>query len=324
MYVYAIENDTLQKHALDAQYQLPEKSVWIDLLNLTPEEEEKVEKFLKIDLPTREEMHEIEVSSRLYTEHGALYMTATMVTKSDTLEPETHAMTFILSDERLITIRYTDPQTFPLFSSRIERLPTNQLSGSFLFVELIDVIIDRIADVLERVGQNADGITRMAFRHSHLKTVHDSKVDYQEILEQLGYIGDLVSKTRESLVTINRMISYAQQSGKIRLSENVTRLSTLAKDIASLSDHASFLSSKLNFLLDATLGMINIEQNNIIKIFSVAAVMFLPPTLIASIYGMNFDVMPELHWKYGHVFSLVLMFLSAWIPYKYFKRKKWL
>jgi magnesium transporter len=323
MYVYAIENEVLKKHELTPDYVLPEKTVWIDLLNLTPEQEKNVARFLSIDLPTREEMHEIEVSSRLYTEHGALYMTATMVTKSDTPDPETHAATFILSDERLITMRYTDPQTFQLFSSRIERLPTSQLSGSFLLIELIDAIIDRMADILERIGQNADGLTRRVFRNSHVQESKE-KANYQEVLEQIGYNGDLVSKTRESLVTINRMISYAHQSGKIKLSENVNRLSTLAKDIASLSDHASFLSSKLNFLLDATLGMINIEQNNIIKIFSVAAVMFLPPTLIASVYGMNFDVMPELHWKYGHALALMMMFLSSWLPYKYFKRKKWL
>lgn len=323
MYIYAIENEMLHKHALTADYTLPEKTVWIDLYNLTPAQEKNVENFLKIDLPTREEMHEIEVSSRLYTENGALYMTAAMVTKAETFDPETHAVTFILADERLVTIRYTDTQTFALFASRIERLPTNQLTGSSLFIELIEIIIDRIADLLEKIGQNADGITHLAFR-SNLRKETDVKVNHQEMLEQIGYNGDLVSKTRESLVTINRMISYAHQSGKIKLSDNVNRLSTLAKDIASLSDHASFLSSKLNFLLDATLGMINIEQNNIIKIFSVAAVMFLPPTLIASIYGMNFDVMPELHWKYGHLFSVVLMFFSAWIPYKYFKRKKWL
>lgn len=323
MFIYTKEKSCLTKHPLTADYSLQEETVWVDLLNLTPAEEEHVEQFLKIDLPTREEMHEIEISSRLYTENGALYMTATLVTNSDTLDPETHAVTFILSGERLITIRYTDPKTFHLFAHRAERLPTQQLTGNNLFIELIEVIIDRIADVLERVGQHIDELTRQIFRNSPSHEDHE-KVDYQAVLEQIGLKGDLVSKTRESLVTINRMMGYVHQSGRIKQPEHVNRLSTLTKDIASLSDHASFLSSKVNFLLDATLGMINIEQNTIIKIFSVAAVMFLPPTLIASVYGMNFDIMPELHWRFGHLFSIILMVLSAWIPYKYFKKKKWL
>jgi len=323
MFIYTKEKNGLSKHPLTADYTLPEETVWVDLLNLTPAEEEHVERFLNIDLPTREEMHEIEISSRLYTENGALYMTAMLVTNSDTLDPETHAVTFILSGERLITIRYTDPKTFHLFTHRAERLPIQQLTGNNLFIELLEVIIDRVADVLERVAQHIDGLTRQIFRNSPSHADHE-KVDYQEVLEQIGLKGDLVSKTRESLVTINRMMGYVHQAGRIKQPEHLNRLSTLTKDIASLSDHASFLSGKVNFLLDATLGMINIEQNTIIKIFSVAAVMFLPPTLIASVYGMNFDIMPELHWRFGHLFSIVLMVLSAWIPYKYFKKRKWL
>ena len=323
MFFYTKEHNTLTKHPLTPDSDLLDSTLWIDLLNLSPSEETRIEHFLGIELPTREEMHEIEVSSRLYTHNDALYMTATLVTNTETLDPETHAVTFILSNERLITIRYTDPKTFHLFSNRVERLPVGQLNGNSLFIELVEVIIDRIADILERIGQNIDGLTRLIFRNSPSHDDH-TKTNYQEVLEHIGLNGDLVSKTRESLVTINRMVSYAHQSGRIKQVESIHHLSTLAKDMASLSDHASFLSNKVNFLLDATLGMINIEQNNIIKIFSIAAVMFLPPTLIASIYGMNFDVMPELHWEFGHPLSVALMLLSSWVPYKYFKRKKWL
>jgi magnesium transporter len=141
----------------------------------------------------------------------------------------------------------------------------------------------------------------------------------------MGANADLNTKVCESLVTFNRLIPFFSQMAGSRINdERLQRLGTLGKDINSLSDHAIFLSSKVNFLLDATLGMVNIEQNNIIKIFSVAAVIFLPPTLVASIYGMNFHIMPELEWHYGYVYALGMILLAAWLPYKYFKHKKWL
>ena len=144
-------------------------------------------------------------------------------------------------------------------------------------------------------------------------------------MQQIGANGDLNTKARESLLTFNRLMGYFTQTVSSRIdNEDQIRLASLIKDIASLNDHANFLSTKINFLLDATLGLVNIEQNNIIKIFSVAAVIFLPPTLIASIYGMNFHFIPELSWKYGYLFSIFLIILAAWFPYKYFKYRKWL
>ena len=144
-------------------------------------------------------------------------------------------------------------------------------------------------------------------------------------MQTMGANGDLHTKARESLITINRLIIFFGQTIGAKIdNEGQLRLDTLNKDIASISDYANFLSTKVNFLLEATLGMVNIEQNNIIKLFSVAAVIFLPPTLIASIYGMNFHIMPELSWKYGYLFSIGMILLAAWLPYKYFKYRKWL
>ena len=154
-------------------------------------------------------------------------------------------------------------------------------------------------------------------------------VNLQELIERIGEEGDFVSKMRESLVSIGRAVAFMQavedqaRENK-QVKENKARIKILQRDIVSLTDHATFLSGKISFLLDAVLGLISIEQNGIIKIFSVAAVVFLPPTLVASIYGMNFAFMPELQWQFGYPFAILLMIMSAVLPYYYFKGKGWL
>jgi magnesium transporter len=295
MLVYAQENGTLKPYTLTGGGTIPHSAVWIDLLHVTPDEEASVEQFLGIGIPTREEMHEIEVSSQLYQERDALYMTAVLVTNAETPEPEIHAVTFVLVGERLITIRYSDPQPFRAYATRVEHLPSSQHTGPALYVGLVEAIVNDTADVLEHAGRTIDLLTKGIF-HARTAGKEGSKPDYEHLLVTIGGSGDLVSKTHESLVTLNRMATFVAQSSHVAQGENGVHLDVLAKDIAALSDHATFLSNKITFLLDATLGRIGMEQNNIIKIVSVAAVVFLPPTLIASIYGMNFDFMPELKW----------------------------
>jgi magnesium transporter len=303
------------------ELQLPERTVWLDLFQPTSAEEKAVERVLGVDVPTREEMKEIEASSRLYREEGALYMTATLLANADTDTPEATALTFILAGERLITVRYADPLPLRAFAAHALRHPGACGDGEAVFIGLLEAIIDRIADVLEAVGAELDRLSREVFSRSAAQTSRD----FQKLLTRLGRADDLASKARESLVSIGRLLAFAIQglhSGGRKAGGS--RLKTVGRDVASLSDHASFLNNKVNFLLDATLGMINIEQNAIIKIFSVAAVVFLPPTLIASIYGMNFAHMPELDWRLGYPLALALMVVSAILPYLYFKRRGWL
>lgn len=323
MVLYAKEGKRLTKIPFTQDISLSTPPVWIDLLDMTQEEEVYVEALLGIDIPSREEMREIEVSSRLYHQDSIAFMTASVVSKADTPEPEIHPVTFILSGNTLVTLRYSNPQPFLNFTAMAETLPESEQTSAIIFARLTDAIIERIADILERVGKNVDVMAKQIFRAKSRPA--DEKLNYQDLLEKIGFEGDLMSKTRESLMTLNRMVSYAMQAYPVKPQEEaVTRLSIVTKDIAALSDHVTFLSSKVNFLLDATLGMINIEQNSIIKIFSVAAAVFLPPTLIASIYGMNFNFMPELEWQLGYPLAIGLMALSSWLPYTYFKRKKWL
>lgn len=322
--LFALQDKVLTPVSLEDVYHNRPELVWVDLLNPTHEEEVDVERLLGTEIPTREEMHEIELSSRLYQENGALHATATLVTQADTEEPETHAVTFLLVKQCLITIRYVNPRPFRMFISRTGKMELLQYQGSTVFTGLLELIVDRLADILEMAGHNIDGMTRKIFRPK-LNREGDERTDFQALLQEIGINGDLISKTRESMVSVSRLLSFILQAPQFRHgTDEHGRISTLLRDIAPLSDHANFLSNKVNFLLDATLGMISIEQNAIIKIFSVAAVVFLPPTLVASIYGMNFHLMPELDWHLGYPMAIILMILSAFLPYKYFKRKKWL
>jgi magnesium transporter len=300
---------------------LPERTVWLDMYQPSAVEEAFVEQALGVGVPTREEMKEIEASSRLYQEDGAVFMTATLLLKAGTELPESTVMTFILAGECLITVRYADLTPVRVFATYLERHPRVCETSEAVFAGLIEAIIDRIADVLEAVGADLDELSRDVFAREGTR----SERDFEALLSRVGHNGDLTSKARESLVSLGRVLMFVVQTGRLKARKSMQgQFKTLSRDVISLSDHASFLNNKINFLLDATLGMINIEQNNIIKLFSVVAVVFLPPTLIASIYGMNFAWMPELGWPFGYPLALVLMLISAITPYAFFKRRGWL
>jgi magnesium transporter len=268
-------------------------------------------------------MQEIEVSSRLYVENGARYMTATLMCQSDTASPKTTPVTFILSGHRLVTVRYDDPRPFAIVEHRLSRSCPAKINGEIVLVDLLDAVIDRSADILERIGSEVDQISRTIFEPD------DDKVetsDYNDILKGLGRKGDLTSKVRESQVSIGRLVLFlANEAETMRWPKDArAQVNSMQRDVVSLSDHSTYLTNKITFLLDALLGSVTIQQNNVIKLFSVAAVVFMPPTLVASIYGMNFRNMPELDWYFGYPLALVLMVAAAVGPYFFFKWKKWL
>src|SRR5579872_6804002 len=302
---------------------LPEEAVWIDLVKPTPGEDKLIEKLIGVEIPTREEMQEIEISSRLYIEHGARYMTATLMCQSDTATPRTTAVTFILANHRLVTVRYDDPKPFEIVDHKLCRSCGPQISGETVLMELLDAVIDRCADILERAGGDVDQLSHDIFEPQSER--RGGKM-YSDILIAIGRKGDLTSKVRESLVSIGRLVAFvaAAVDGVKWSKEMREQLKTMQRDVHSLTDHASYLSNKITFMLDAMLGVVNLEQNNIIKLFSVMAVVLMPPTLIASIYGMNFKVMPELQWENGYPLAILMMLVAAVGPYLYFKWKKWL
>jgi magnesium transporter len=306
------------------QQGLPSRDLWVDLISPSAEEVIRVQEFLSIEIPTRAEMQEIEASSRLYQENGTYFMTATAVTSPEHDSLESSAITFILSEAYLVTVRYMNPKPFDSFAARIQKPGNSYSSSTDLMIGLLEAIIDRMADILEMHSAEVERISRAVFSaNGHRET---QQINLQETIKDIGIEGNHVSILRESLVSVSRMAIYLNQAVAQHPQVAAIRetLKEISRDLASLADHASFMSSKVNFILDATLGMINIEQNKIIKLFSVAAVVFLPPTLIASIYGMNFEVIPELSWTFGYPLAILLMVVSAILPYAYFKRKGWL
>ena len=301
--------------------QVPESAIWFDLIQPTLQEDKLVESIVGISVPTREEMQEIEVTSRLYVENGARYMTATLMCQSETDTPKTTAVTFILSGHRLITVRYDEPRPFLIVGTKLGRVCPAGANGESILMELLDAVIDRAADILEKIGAEVDQVS-----HGIFEPEGDQTRSHQEILKTIGRKGDLTSKVRESLVSIGRVLLYlANEADSMRWAkETRSQLRGMQRDVQSLSDHATYLSNKITFLLDAMLGVVFIEQNNIIKIFSIAAVVLMPPTLVASIYGMNFKNMPELGWEFGYPFAVLLMVIAAVLPYFIFKWKNWL
>jgi magnesium transporter len=319
--VYVPQGASLNRVPVAPGDPVPESAIWFDLIQPTHQEDKLVENVVGISVPTREEMQEIEVTSRLYVENGARYMTATLMCQSDSDTPKTTAVTFILSGHRLITVRYDDPRPFLIVGNKLARICPAGANGEAVLMELLDAVIDRAADILERIAAEVDQVSRGIFEPEI-----DQARSHQEVLKTIGRKGDLTSKVRESLVSIGRVLLYlANEADSMRWAkETRSQLRGMQRDVQSLSDHSTYLSNKITFLLDAMLGVVSIEQNNIIKIFSIAAVVLMPPTLVASIYGMNFKNMPELEWQYGYPLAIALMLLAAALPLIFFKWKKWL
>ncbi len=302
-------------------------ALWIDLLSPSTEEEHAVEALLGFDVPTHEEMKEIELSRRLSREDGILTMTAPVVANSTGINPETGPLTFILTADRLLTVRYSSPQTLINFQARLERVRPTLVGPEEMVLDLLDAFVERLADVLERVALDQDNISHRIFHHPtpfrHRRRT--SPRELEVILRTIGRGGDLQSRARDSITGLRRVGAFLASDQRLLATKNGSaRMAVIASDLQSLSEYADSLSVKISFLLDATLGMINIQQNNIIKLFSVMAVLLMPPTLVASIYGMNFRHMPELEFVWGYPAALGLMLVAAILPYWLFKRKGWM
>ncbi len=295
----------------------PEDALWLDLMAPTREEELAVEAALGLELPTREEMAEIEPSSRLYQVSGATFMTATLLARRDDDDQgrSNAPVTFVLAKGMLITIRYDALRAFDLFAERAQGLGV--ASGTAVLFNLLDAVVERLADLLEHTGENVEKVSSAIFRRP-------KGGQFEALLTELARAQSLTSMTRNSLVSLARLFSFAALAQEIAGdAECLAHLRTLQRDGQSLTEHAGFQSSHIAFLLDAALGLINIEQNGIIKFFSVAAVILMPPTLVASVYGMNFHNMPELAWPFGYPMALSMMAISAIVPILWFKRRGW-
>ena len=305
---------------------IPDQATWIDLEEPTHEEEKLVERCIGVNVPTQDEMSEIEPSSRLYEKNNALYMTASALRGVDEAHPTTTPIGFVLAEKRLVTIRYATPKPVRTFENHARRDPELVRDGPTALVRLLDAIIDRLADEIEVVSAKMENLSQEIFQEQQdQRRIPAEKLT--ALLTSIGRMQTLLTKIRYSAVSTLRMLSFlggsnlAHDENHAELRHHLTSLTT---DVTSLSEHSSFLSDNLTFLLDASLGLISIEQNAAMKLFSWAAVVFLPPTLIAGVFGMNFHYMPELDWHYGYPLSLALMLVTAVGPYLYFKKRGWI
>jgi magnesium transporter len=303
---------------------LPERVLWIDLVSPTMAEDKLAEAFLGIAVPTRDEMEEIEPSSLLYVEGGARYVTARLMCHSDTTEPMLTPVSFIMTDKALVTVRYDAPKSFALFQGRLKKSGTCPFHPEAVLDGLFEAIVDRAAEVLRKLGDEIEMTSRSVF----VKQVatRDRGTGLSQVIRELGLHADLISNVQDSMVSLERAILFLiANTSKSKKSAYSPQLKAALRDVQAIEQHAQTLSGKIQFVLDATLGMVSLEQNRIVKIFSVLAVIFMPPTLVASIYGMNFRKgMPELDWAYGYPMALVMMLIAAVLPYLFFRWKKWL
>lgn len=303
---------------------IPDTATWIDLEEPTREEEMLVERCIGIGIPTRDDMVEIEPSSRLYERGGGLYMTMSVLYGVNEGKPASEPISFVLSNNRLVTIRYVTPKPVLAFVQHVRTEPELARDALTVMLRLLDAIIDRLADELELAGAEIEQISTQIFQEG---TQRRSADRLASLLTRIGRGQQLVAKVRETAVSTSRLITFLGASERMHQPENGHSrdyLQNLAQDTTALIDHSGFLSSNLIFLLDASLGLISVEQNAAMKLFSWAALIFLPPTLIAGIYGMNFRHMPELQWVGGYPMALTLILASAVLPIWFLKRKGWI
>ena len=303
---------------------IPAAVKWIDLLNPTREEEKLAEQALGQNIPTRAELFEIEPSSRLYVRHGALFMTASVIHGITQGKPDTDPIGFILTDQQLITVRYVDPQPFIRFIDHLCAEPELAQEPLPILVRLLDVIVDRLADELETAAKDIETLSAQVFKRRANVGNRKTEVRLEALLLRIGEVQRLLSEIRESALSTSRLLSFLATSKLCRDSDQFTIVESLQGDVRALLDHNDFLTDNLGFLMNASLGLITLEQNFVMKVFSVFAVVLMPPTLIAGIYGMNFEHMPELRWLLGYPFALGLILVSAVVPYWIARRSGWL
>lgn len=299
----------------------PGEAIWIDLLRPTEAEAAQIAAF-GVTVPTLTEMEEIEISNRLYREDGGDYLTVVLPGKTEAGIQIAAPVTFILTHDRLITVRHHAPRPFETYPDRAEKATAGCGSPERVFLGLIEDIVARLADLLENAGGTLDVVTREVFGGG--AALRPERL--QAALETTGQQGELLGRVRLSLLTLERAIGYFGQTLAARHEGDALGavVTGQTRDMQALEVHADFLSSRVSLAVDATLGMVNLAQNVTVRIVSVVAVLFLPPTLIASIYGMNFAHMPELATAWGYPVALVLMVASALGTYFFFKWRNWL
>jgi magnesium transporter len=313
----SLRNTPLQK--------LPEEVIWIDLLNPTDDEKAFVESRAGIRIPSIEALSEIESSSRLIADGGIIYLSTSIVAQGDTPDHYLSPAGFCLSSTLLVTVRFAELSIFKVVDQKVRRDESIR-TGVGVFTALLEALVDRGADVLERLGGELDQISRSVFRGdpSRGRRTLRSNEALRRALSSVGNVGDRLSQARDVFLGVARIVPFVLGLRHPWIvPEFASRLGAVSRDVASLNDYEAHLSNKVQFLLDAVLGFITIEQNDLFKVLTIVSVVGIPPTLMAGIYGMNFKFMPELNWTWGYPFGLAVIALSALIPVIWFKWRGW-
>ena len=324
----AIALHSCHPHSVDTEPDLAGSSiaphhVWIDLVDPSPAETAFVERATGLQVPTRAEIGEIEASSRLRSENGALYFSTPVLFGVAAGEPRTTPLGLAVSKDWLVTVRFESITVFETYKAEIGKPGCVHPSAGGAFVGLLEAIVDRYADHLEQVGMKLDQASHAIFRDESGQTL--GGMGLREIIRTIGREGDFSSKVRDSLMGIGRIVPYADTRGADWMSPEVhARLTTLKQDILSLNDYDAYLTTKVQFLLDATLGLVNIDQNNIMKVLTVFTVVALGPTLVASWYGMNFKNIHEYDWALGYPWAMLLALVTGIGPLIWFRLRRWL
>jgi magnesium transporter len=299
-------------------------AAWIDLIDPSDEARAAVERETGLYVFSREDTTEIESSSRLYLENTALYLTMPVIARDADNQRFSSSIGFIFAPHLLITVRFAKVLPIELFAERLDKIHPAPCDAAHVFVGLLEALADGMADNLERSRAELDQASHCIFGKGNSGPLVRNN-ELRQVLTDIGRVGDLLSTIRDSQLALGRLVHFVSHMTEEWLPQDLRpKLKTLRQDIASLADYDSHLTNKVQFLLDAILGFINIDQSNTIKLMTVVGVIGVPPTLIASIYGMNFELMPELKWAWGYPFALALMLLSAVVPVLWFKRKGWL
>lgn len=308
-----------------APAELPQQVIWVDLLNPTKDEEAIAEGIIGFNIPTREDMLEIEPSSRLFERGGVTVMTFWALHGTTEKKPAIDPVTLMLADRQLVTVRYVDPTSFVTFADHLYAEPDVAADPLSVTVRLLDAVVDRLADALESATLDLESISERIFDREMVKSRRRPERHYERLMLRIGATQRLLAKIRESAVSVSRLLGFLAATDRVGGdSVHARHLKSLLGDARALNDHSDFVAENLNFLLDASLGMISLEQNFVMKIFSVVAVVLMPPTLLAGVYGMNFEHMPELKWLFGYPFAIGLMLASAILPYTIARRRGWL
>jgi len=311
------------RRVLEPGEPIPSGAVWIDMIDPTQHEDQDVQSYLGCKVPTRGDPDYAEPPEAYYAEDGVRYLQASVISEAEG-SPDLTDVIFVICGPTLVTVRYDASASFEIFGQKLCKSSGHALEPDAVALGLVNTLVNRSARALGKVGTSLDDIGGAVFKAQSVRT-RGGKV-YYWILDALGGQDEKISNLRESLLSLERLLVFLSAEDRAEKASKPVRASmkSTLRDLKSLEEDASFKAQKVQFLLDATLGFINLAQNDIIKLFSVLAVIFMPPTVIASIYGMNFKVMPELDWRFGYPMALLLMVCAAVVPYLFFRWKKWL